>query len=103
MVFVHRKGVLLYVNRAMLDALGYPSADELLGRHVADVLVAPAFREAIRRCVDQDEGPLRDLPSEAECVRRDGETFRLQGRDAWITFDGEQARVVVARDVTVQR
>src|SRR5262245_45749753 len=53
-VFVHRKGVLLHVNRAFLEAFGYEQPDELLGRDVVETLASASFSETLRSLVDRE-------------------------------------------------
>ena len=97
-VFVHRDGLLLYVNPALLGALGYDDADELVGQDLSHAFVAPGFRDAFPR-----GDAVTDLPADVECLRRDGTPVQLQTRHAKVLFNGGAAWVVIARDVTAQR
>ena len=103
-IFVHRRGVLAYVNAALLTLLGYERAEELVGRLVTEAVVHPDDRGVMDdhiRALDQP-GP-RGPALEVRCVRRDGSVIILEGVGFPIEFDGEPAAVVIARDTTERR
>ncbi len=99
-VMIHRDGVMLWMNRANVRALGYGSSDELAGRPLLD-LVEPESRELIRARMNRPVDA--DVPESSE--------IRLLARDKTVvvveisppqnvTFEGKSARLIVGRDVT---
>ncbi len=99
-VIVHRAGTLLWMNRINLKTLGYERLDEVVGRPLLD-LVEPESRalvaERMRKAVDADVPEL----SETRLVARDGRVVVVEfSPPKHVTFEGNPARLIVARDVT---
>jgi PAS domain S-box-containing protein len=96
-VFVRRGEALIYVNQALLSLLGY-ERDELLGR---DPVAAFAHSEDRERLLQRRQAFPNGTPmSHDRWVRKDGETITVEAVGVNVDFDGEPARVVLARDVT---
>ncbi len=100
LVIVHRKGTILWKNKAAVKALGYDGQDDLVGRPLLDI-IAPASRDLVaHRIANPDEPDVPDL-IEALALTRDGQILYVEvapSRD--VMFGGTSARLVVARDVT---
>jgi len=99
LVIIHRKGTILWKNRAAARTLGYDGNDDLVGRELLDLL-EPAAHEIFeaRMRTPVDETPELE---EVRLVKRDGqivvaEVFPTQ----LVTFDNEPARMLVGRDAT---
>jgi diguanylate cyclase (GGDEF)-like protein/PAS domain S-box-containing protein len=103
-IAVEQGGVFAYLNPAAVRLLGAESAEDLLGRPVTDV-VHPDDVAALD--IPGDAGsPLRDgTPTvrERRIVRRDGDVLDVELVGVPITFRGEPALQVMARDVTDRR
>src|SRR5207237_10089847 len=76
-IFVHRRGVILYVNRTLLGCLRYDDAEELLGRGL-DSFVHPDDREIASFLIREVEGDKDAEAAEVRCVRRDGQVIVLE-------------------------
>lgn len=100
-VFVHRPdGPFLAVNRAACQRLGY-SREELV--HLAPTDIdSPRFAEAFETRATQTrvEGEFR---FETEHVTRDGRIIPTEINARIIDFQGEEAILVVARDISDQK
>lgn len=99
-VIIHRDGVILWMNRANVRALGYERSEEVVGRSLLDV-VEPASRDVLRARMREPVGA--DVPevSEVRLCARDGRVVILEVSPAQaVTFDGATARLVVGRDIT---
>ena len=103
-IAVEQGGVFAYLNPAAVRLLGAESAEDLLGRPVTDV-VHPDDVAALD--IPGDAGsPVRDgTPTvrERRIVRRDGDVLDVELVGVPITFRGEPALQVMARDVTDRR
>ncbi|MBZ4417528.1 ATP-binding protein [Myxococcus sp. RHSTA-1-4] len=101
-IFVHRHQRFIYVNPTVLKALGYEHASELLGQPIWSI-VHPDDLELVRQRVHTAVGgelaPLREI----RYLRRDGTWYDAESVGIPVEFDGEQAVVVMSRDVTERK
>nr|WP_240360569.1 ATP-binding protein [Pyxidicoccus caerfyrddinensis] len=103
-VMVHvGDGVLLSVNPALVQYLGYREPSELVGRHVLE-LVRPEDRGAAQLHLGQAmEGHRSARAVEMPLVRKDGEVVVADLVTLAVVVDGAPARVTVARDFTERK
>nr|WP_044278459.1 ATP-binding protein [Myxococcus stipitatus] len=103
-VMVHvGDGVLLSVNPALVQYLGYRDASEMLGRHVLE-LVREEDRSAAQLYLGHAlEGKRAARAVEVPLVRRDGETVVADLVTLAVVFDGAPAWVTIARDYTERK
>jgi two-component system NtrC family sensor kinase len=103
-VMVHvGDGVLLSVNPALVQYLGYRDASELVGRHVLE-MVRPEDRAAAQLHLGQAmEGQRSARAVEVPLMRQDGEVVVADLVTLAVVFDGAPARVTVARDFTERK
>jgi PAS domain S-box-containing protein len=101
LVFVLRGARLVYVNAAVLSAVGR-CRDELLGRGVL-ALVHPGDRERAREALRRATEDPAQVSVELRLVRGDGEVLRVEFRGVAVAFDGEPAVLAFGRDVTTRR
>jgi two-component system cell cycle sensor histidine kinase/response regulator CckA len=101
-LMVHREGVILWANQALLTALGFASVGDVRGKRAAD-FVHPADR-------DRSFGQLAGFVADADANAK-GRTLRLQAADGTlrtfetsdsqsVIFEEAPARMELARDVT---
>jgi PAS domain S-box-containing protein len=102
-IVVHRWGPIVYVNPALLRALGYRDREHLLGRTIVD-LVHPDDRadvvERIRRM--RSVGVVRES-HESRLLQAGGESRWMEAAGIPIEFDGGPAVLLMFRDVTERR
>jgi PAS domain S-box-containing protein len=98
-IAVHRNGLLVFVNPAVLTLLGYQNAEQLLGRPV-QLLLDPSAR--LTSGVLLDEGAITG-PQELTLVRRDGTTVSAEVTSQRLVFDDLPAIVLQARDLTLHK
>ncbi|AKQ69489.1 Histidine kinase [Myxococcus hansupus] len=103
-VLVHvGDGVLLSVNPALVQYLGFRDASELMGRHMLD-LVRPEDRGAAQLHLGQAlEGKSAARVVEMPLVRSDGEVVIADLVTLAVVLDGSPARITVARDFTERK
>jgi PAS domain S-box-containing protein len=102
-MLVHRQGVFVYVNHALLSVLHYQDPSELLGKSVMTV-IHPDDHEAIRarmKLVAESDTPAP--PFDMRATLRGGGTITVETVAMRIDFDGSPANLVIARDITEQR
>jgi signal transduction histidine kinase/ActR/RegA family two-component response regulator len=95
-IVVHRDGVIVWGNRALLAALKCKSLEQLRGKHIVDFLNPVEEEAAARRT------PLGDALTGTHRMRAmDGSFRRFEvSKPQGVTFEGAPARMSVARDVT---
>ncbi len=100
MVAVHRDGLFVYANPALVRYLGMSGADELIGRPLAEVLLADDLPGPRAELATLDEpGPLSTLRH----VGRRGEAGVLEVAAVPVDFDGAPATLMLGRDVTARK
>jgi signal transduction histidine kinase/ActR/RegA family two-component response regulator len=97
-IVVHKDGVIVWGNRALLAALKCKSLDQLRGRQIVDFL-QPVEEETAARPIAVPFGD--PLPGTYRVRAMDGSfrTFEVS-KPQGVTFEGASARMSVARDVT---
>jgi two-component system, cell cycle sensor histidine kinase and response regulator CckA len=93
-IFVHRAGSIVYAN---------PLAGKILGYEDAVDLVDLPFRELVavddRAMLDRMSGAATEL----RMVRRDGTAIFVEATQHFVDFDGAEATLLFARDITERR
>lgn len=99
-VMIHREGELLWVNAAVVQALGYDRRSDLIGRSMVE-LVPDAFKAHAAARVRGDRAPTEPKTTEGALLTRDGRTLHCEvSPPQFVTFGGLSARLLVGRDVT---
>jgi diguanylate cyclase (GGDEF)-like protein/PAS domain S-box-containing protein len=99
-VAVHRNGILLYVNPAMLDMLGAKSGSDLVGKQILD-LVHSDYREMVLARVTRSADERAPQPMiEAKFRRLDDTSIDVEVQSISVNYGGEPAIQVAMRDVT---
>ncbi|MEO6420191.1 MAG: ATP-binding protein, partial [Polyangiaceae bacterium] len=100
LVVIHREGTILWVNRAIVSALGQ-RADELIGKPISLIVHDSSIADLEARMrLPPDTAGLPDL-IEVRLRKPDGQVLTIEVAPAQnVTFGGASARLVVGRDVT---
>jgi diguanylate cyclase (GGDEF)-like protein/PAS domain S-box-containing protein len=100
---VHVDGRYVYVNQTLVRKIGARSADQLLGRYIADFIhpdsLAAVLQQIASRRHDGDTTP----PLELAIVTLDGATLHVEALAIRTRWEGRAAHKVVIRDVTEQK
>jgi PAS domain S-box-containing protein len=91
-IVVHQKGKVLFLNPAMIQMVGYESADEIVGRPVLH-FVHPDYHKVARKNIKfvlSREGELGEL-SETKLICKDGSVLDVTEIGQSIIYDGKQA------------
>jgi PAS domain S-box-containing protein len=99
-IIVHRGGEVLFVNTAGAEFFGVASPEELIGKPVMN-FIHPDYREIVgaRIVRTQEKGERTDLIQE-KFLRFDGRAVDVEVVTTPITYRGQVATLVVARDIT---
>ena len=95
---VHRDGVILWANQALLTALKHESLDGVRGKHAAD-LVDPADRSASVLRLTLPIGEAKATRIRVRATDGSFRTFETSDSQS-VIFEGVPARMELARDVT---
>jgi two-component system, cell cycle sensor histidine kinase and response regulator CckA len=101
-VVILRGGRVRYVNRALVNALGYQRIDEVVGRPVTH-FVPESERKRLSELFVQHQGddPRVPAPEELRMLRGDGRTVVFEVRPVQrISLEDERSDLLVVRDVT---
>jgi PAS domain S-box-containing protein len=101
-VFVHRGGIIIYVNPPCVRLLGYDRAEELLGRSAIE-LAHPDDVDEVRRRMANTEARGNTPAREARMIRKDGKVVHMELEGVLLDWGGEPATVVLGRDLTERR
>jgi PAS domain S-box-containing protein len=100
-VLIQKDGAVRWANAALLEMLGFPQLEDVVGRSVLSFVPAEdrePLALAMRRAAANQVSEAR---IEYRVQRPDGSLRRLQsGTAQLVEFEGEPARMVVLRDVT---
>ena len=101
-VAIHRRGELMYVNRAGLRLVGAASADEVLGRSVLEFVHPDSRAVVVQRMQRTAEGSTADLIDE-RFITLTGEPLDVQVVAIPIVLVDGPATQLIVRDVTELR
>ncbi|MBN2223181.1 MAG: PAS domain S-box protein [Deltaproteobacteria bacterium] len=102
-VIVYSDGKIMYANPAAIDLIGVASAEELTGRNILD-FVHPDYVDTIVESIQESleaDAPARML--EEKFVRTDGQIIDCEVVAMPLTYEGQPAMLVIARDVTARK
>jgi PAS domain S-box-containing protein len=93
-------GEILFANTAAAEMMGVPHPGELLGRLVPDFHSAETREEITRMLGDLDASGLPSARREVQFHRVDGSKTTIETASLPIVYQGMQARLSVARDIS---
>jgi len=102
LTLVHRDAKALYVNRALVDRLGFSDASELVGTNTLD-RVHPDDRAAVVQRIAETMAGTPNEPLEVRLIHRDGSFVIVEALGVTLVFDGQPAIVVFCRDITERK
>jgi len=98
LIVVHRDGIILYVNPAMSDTMGWQT-EEAVGQPILK-FIAPEYHEKMPDAIrTRLEGGI-DKPYSLKLIAKDGKPRIVSIRGTVISFDGSPAILNVLTDVT---
>ena len=102
-VVVTWSGEYLYVNQRYAEMLGYSDPSELLGRNTREV-IDPRDAERLNAIIEQRQsGDMQRLTYEVRSLKKDGSSIWVGVASSGIEFEGNQAVITYARDITERK
>ncbi|MCH8906359.1 MAG: PAS domain S-box protein, partial [Candidatus Heimdallarchaeota archaeon] len=99
-IFIHAQGKILFSNQQGIELVGAKDFTELTSRNVLEY-VHPDYREGVINRIKQSSEPDYVLPSTQEkFVKLNGEIIDVQVTGTQITFENQQANLVIVTDLT---
>ena len=99
-ILLHRNGVILEVNRALAEMVGFPDRSELVGRRLLEFIPVPHHREAsIERLGRLARGEAPGEPQQLQISRRDGTLVWVESRGVPVESEGPGVALTVVRDL----
>lgn len=98
LVLVHRDGIILYVNPAMIDTMGI-RPEEVVNRPILEK-IAPEYHARVADAIRKRMETGLDEPYEIELLPKAGGRLTVIVRGAVIEFDGSPATLNVITDIT---
>ncbi|WET80048.1 EAL domain-containing protein [Amycolatopsis sp. QT-25] len=102
-VCVHEAGVVTYVNRAAVTALGASSTAELIGRPIMDFVAAESLPALLDRIASLHRQGASTDPADTVMLRLDGTKYLVQSLSVRTTWEGRPAFQVIMRDISAQK
>ncbi|WP_414943160.1 EAL and GGDEF domain-containing protein [Amycolatopsis sp. cmx-11-32] len=102
-VCVHEAGVVTYVNRAAVTALGASSTAELIGRPIMDFVADESLPALLDRIASLHRQGASTDPADAVMLRLDGTKYLVQSISVRTTWEGRPAFQVIMRDISAQK
>ncbi|MCG8683995.1 MAG: PAS domain S-box protein, partial [Desulfobacterales bacterium] len=94
-LFIHDQGIILDCNQGLCEISGY-AYDELIGINALENLIAPEFRETVRKNIMSGV----DHPYEVVGIRKDGTSYPLNVHGKSVPYKGRIVRAVEYQDIT---
>ncbi len=102
-VCVHEAGVVTYVNRAAVTALGASSTAELIGRPIMDFVADESLPALLDRIASLHRQGASTDPTDTVMLRLDGAKYLVQSISVRTTWEGRPAFQVIMRDISAQK
>ncbi|MCV2355828.1 PAS domain S-box protein [Paucibacter sp. B2R-40] len=102
-IAVHRAGLLLFANPALVKLMGAQSAQDLVGQPLLRFIHPDEHARALARMAQVAEGGLRLVALEERYLKLDGSVIDVEVQGAPIEFDGAPAILALVHDVTERK
>ena len=99
-VLVHRHGAIVYMSPSLRRMLGYGPDEDLRGRQAIELVHPDDRPKVLERVVEIFSSGKPAPPLEERFLRKDGTTVLVEVAGLVTVFDGEQATLAIARDIT---
>jgi diguanylate cyclase (GGDEF)-like protein/PAS domain S-box-containing protein len=102
-ILVHMNGEIVLANEAAVKLLAVPKAQDILGRHILDI-IHPDYVDISRIRLKMVSEKRKDLPlRQQKIIRYDGIPVDVEMSGTWLNYKGEGAVLSVIRDITERK
>jgi PAS domain S-box-containing protein len=102
-IIVHQEGNILYINPAGVDIFGAGNSEELLHKHLLE-LVHPDYHNTVAIRLSEIYDKEKTLNrTDLKCIRLDSTEIDVEATGTYIRYSGKPAGLSVIRDVTERR
>ena len=102
MLFIHRKGKILFVNDAGLNIIGY-SNEEMLGANIIDYISDEYKNTVIENIKSRDEGKSHNVDYEINVITKTGKEKNIIIKTEKIIYDNEPAVLSILIDISERK
>ncbi len=100
---VHADGIVVYVNPAGVRGIRAPSADDLVGRGITELVEPESVGPMLERISALKKEGDSSAPAEATLLRLDGSPVPVEVVSVLTRWNGKPAYQVIFRDLTAQK
>ena len=100
---VHRDGKVVYLNPTAVKLFGAPSAAELIGTPIANLIHPDSRTMALARAQAVADSGLSAPQMEQKYLRLDGSPIDVEVQAIRIVFDGQESNLIVIHDITARK
>ncbi len=100
---VTAEGELVYVNKTMLDIVGYSSFEELKAIPISKLYTSESYAQHLERREKRKLGKVTPTQYEISLVRKDGQTRHLVASRKPVVWNGELQFQVIYQDITERK
>jgi two-component system cell cycle sensor histidine kinase/response regulator CckA len=101
-ISIDREGTIVEFNAAAEKAFGYSRA-ELMGRQLAETIIAPSWRDRIAHYLATGDGPVLGKRIEMTAMRANGPEFPVELAVTRIDLDGSPMFTAYLRDISERK
>lgn len=102
-IIIHAKGKILYINESGVVLFGLSSEKDLINRNFSEFVHNDSMNEFVSVVKEADQNPNKVLYKQMRIKRVDGTMIDLEFKSTQIIFNGQTAREVIVRDITLQK
>ncbi|WP_435362724.1 bacterio-opsin activator domain-containing protein [Haloarchaeobius sp. DYHT-AS-18] len=102
-ILVHRNLDVVYANPAVVSLLGAESAEAVLEKSVSDIIHANELEEVESIISEVERGTIEPTRRERRIVTEDGTVKHVETTSRAIEYEGEQAVLTIATDITERK
>jgi PAS domain S-box-containing protein len=103
MIFIHRKGRVVYANAKCEEILGYPREEIYAPEFDFLVLIAPEFQDILKKNFADHSKGKEVLPFEYAIVGKNGKRFEAILATKLIDYENEKAILGIVTDITQRK
>ncbi|MCP5108361.1 MAG: PAS domain S-box protein, partial [bacterium] len=102
-IYIAQNDLIIFCNRMMAEIFGYAGPEELLGKHVKELVAPESWELALKEVNMRETGQKKTSRYELKCVRKDGNIIELELLGSRIEHGGEPAVLGTLIDISQRK